>query len=72
MDAYQTAMALELEDIDENRITALNNFISQKKKVAKGYNKTVKHRSFDEEDLVWKTVLPIGSKDPKYGKWSPK
>ena len=41
MDAYQTAMALELKNIDEIRITALNNFIAQKKKVAKGYNKTV-------------------------------
>ena len=65
-------MALELEDIDESRIIALNNIIAKKKKVAKGYNKTVKHRSFDEGDLVWKIVLLIGSKDPKYSKWSPK
>ena len=40
--------------------------------IAKGYNKTIKYRSFDEGDLVWKTILPIGSNDPKYGKWSPK
>ena len=72
MDAYQTAMALELEDIDEERVITLNNIISQKKIIARGYNKTVKHRSFDEGDLVWKTILPIGSKDLKYGKWSPK
>ena len=72
MDAYQTTMALELEEIDEERVTTLNNIIAQKKKIAKGYNKTIRHRSFDEVDLVWKTILPIGSKDPKYSKYSPK
>ena len=72
MNAYQTAMTLELEDIDEERVRALNNIIVQKKIVAKRYNKKVKPRTFDEGDLVWKTILPIGSKDPKYGKWSPK
>ena len=72
IDAYKTVMDLELEEIDEERVTALNNIIAQKKRIAIGYNKTVKHRSFDEGDLVWKTILPIGSKDPKCGKWSPK
>jgi hypothetical protein len=24
-----------------------------------------------ERDLVWKLILPIGSRDPKYRKWSP-
>ena len=68
MDAYQKTMALELKDIDEERIKALNNIIAQKKMIAKWYNKSVKHRSFDEGDLVWKTILPISLKDPKYGK----
>ena len=36
-------------------------------KVAKVYNK-VKKKSFVEGDLVWKTILSIGSKDPQYGK----
>jgi len=39
--------------------------------MAKSYNKRVRLKKFDEGDLVWKTVLPIGSKDPEYGKWSP-
>ena len=26
---------------------------------------------FDQGDLVWKLVLLIGTKDPKFGKWSP-
>ena len=28
-------------------------------------------KSFDQGDLVWKLVLPIGTKDPKFSKWSP-
>ena len=72
LDAYQTVMSLELEDTDEERVRVLNNILVQKRIAAKGYNKKVKHRTFDEGDLVWKTILPIGSKNPKYGKWSPK
>ena len=52
MDTYQTAMALELKDIDKERIKALNNIVVQKKIVAKGYNKTSKRKSFDEQNLV--------------------
>ena len=59
MDVYQTAMALELEDIDEERVTALNNIIAQKKIITRGYNKAVKHRSFDEGVLVWKLYYQL-------------
>jgi hypothetical protein len=31
----------------------------------------VKAKSFQVGDLVWKTILPIGSKSNKFGKWSP-
>ena len=68
---YQQAMNMELEDIDEQRIRALNSIQLQKKRAAKCYNKRVQHRTFDEGDLVWKTILPIGLKDSKFGKWSP-
>ena len=50
---------------------ALNSILFQKKKVAKNFYKKVKHISFDEGDLVWKTILPIGIKSHKFGKWSP-
>ena len=62
---------MELEDIDEQRILALNSIQLQKKRATKCYNKRVQHRTFDEVDLVWKTILPIGSKDPKFGKMVP-
>ena len=64
-------MCLELENIDEARILALNIILFQKKKAAKNYNKKVKHISFDKDDLIWKTILPTGIKSHKFGKWSP-
>lgn len=68
---YHQSMFLELENVDEARILALNNILFQKKKVAKSYNKKVKHISFDESDLEWKTIFPVSIKSYKFGKWSP-
>jgi hypothetical protein len=38
--------------------------------VARLYNKWVKERSFQVGDLVWKTILPLGARDRRFGKWS--
>ena len=35
------------------------------------YNKKVKPKEFRQGDLVWEAVLPLGTKDAKYGKLSP-
>ena len=40
-------------------------------RVAKAYNKRVREKSFQIGDLVWKTILPLGTKNNKFGKWSP-
>jgi hypothetical protein len=40
-------------------------------KVACTYNKKVKLKEFQVGDLVWEVVLPLGTKDATYGKWSP-
>jgi hypothetical protein len=40
-------------------------------RVAKYYNKKVKVKQFAEGDLVWKALLPIGTKYSAFGKWSP-
>ena len=42
-----------------------------KLRVARAYNKKVKLKCFQVGDLVWKVILPVGSKDKKFGKWSP-
>ena len=67
MDVYQTAMALELDSIDEERVKALNNIFVQNKIAAKEYNKRVKSRTFNERDLVWKTILPLNPKTQNLG-----
>jgi hypothetical protein len=45
-------------------------FEKDKIMLAKAYNKKVKAKSFQVGDLVWKTVLPIRSRDQKFVKWS--
>jgi hypothetical protein len=40
-------------------------------RVVRAYNKRVKEKSFQVRDLVWKMILPIGSKSNKLEKWSP-
>jgi hypothetical protein len=50
---------------------ALKKIEKDKRRVARAYNKKVKAKSFQVGDLVWKTILPIGSKSNKFGKWSP-
>ena len=31
----------------------------------------MKAKTFADGDIVWKLIQPVGTKDPKYGKWSP-
>ena len=50
---------------------ALGEIEKYKIMVAKAYNKKVKAWSFQVGDLVWKTGLPLRSRDQKFSKWSP-
>jgi hypothetical protein len=43
----------------------------EKIKIAKAYNKRVVEKSFQVRDLVWKTILLLGTRSGKFGKWSP-
>jgi hypothetical protein len=43
----------------------------EKIRVARAYNKKVKLKSFQVGDLIWKTILSVGTKDHKFEKWSP-
>ena len=70
-DDYTALMKDELEDLTGHRLNALINIEANKARVCRWYYKKVKAKSFDRGDLVWKLVLPIGTKDPKFGKWSP-
>ena len=70
-EVYKNLMIDDLEDLSCFRLRALENIKANKLRVAKYYNKQVKNKQFSEGDLVWKVKLPIGSKDSKFGKWSP-
>ncbi|XP_043687572.1 uncharacterized protein LOC122638787 [Telopea speciosissima] len=68
---YSEAMLAELEDLDEECLTAFDQILVQKEKVAAIYNRKMVAKSFQEGESVLKAVLPVGTKDPVYGKWSP-
>ena len=68
---YENAMMAEIDDLDKAQVVALNSIILQKQKVIKSYNRRVRPKTFAIGDLVWKVILPLGTKDPYLGKWSP-
>ncbi|KAM1889938.1 hypothetical protein ACFX13_047874 [Malus domestica] len=68
---YSQAMRQELEDLEEARLDAYNLLMAQKKIVERAYNQRVRQKTFDEGELVWQIILPVGIKDPRLGKWSP-
>ncbi|XP_073298605.1 uncharacterized protein [Primulina huaijiensis] len=68
---YNEAMIMELEELDELRIQAYNALLLQKQKVARIYNRRINKKNFQEGDIVWKTILSLGTKDRDLGKWSP-
>jgi hypothetical protein len=67
---YSGLMIDELEDLHMIRLKALENIKKNKMRVAKYYNKKVNVKKFAEGDLVWKELLPIGTKYSAFGKWS--
>jgi hypothetical protein len=60
-----------VEDLTELRLWSLEEIKENKAKVAYTYNKKVKPKEFQVGDLVWEAVLPLGTKDAAYVKWSP-
>jgi hypothetical protein len=64
---YYNSMMDNIDEVTDKRVTALGEIEKDKTMVAKAYNK-VKTKSFQVGDLVWKTVLPLRSKDRKFGK----
>jgi hypothetical protein len=69
-DDYKCLVMDNLEDLHCHQLKALENIEANKLRIAKYYDKKVKDKQF-HEDLVWKVILLIETKDNKYGKWSP-
>jgi hypothetical protein len=71
VESYYALMMDNIDEVTDKRMEALEEIEKDKRRVARAYNKKVKVKSFQVGDLVWKMVLPIGSKSNKFGKWSP-
>ena len=65
---YAALMNDNVEDLTELRLWSLEKIKENKAKVARAYNKKVRPKEFQVGDLVWEAVLPLGTKDRKYGK----
>ncbi|KAL1372790.1 hypothetical protein AAHE18_01G229400 [Arachis hypogaea] len=70
VDDYWNAMFDELNELDSERILALENIIRQKESIARSYNCRIKEKSFSIDELVLKVILPMEKKLKFLGKWS--
>jgi hypothetical protein len=68
---YHDLMMDNIDEVIDKRLQALKEIEKDKIWVARAYNNNVKLKSFQVGDLVWKTILPVGTKDHKFEKWSP-
>jgi hypothetical protein len=68
---YHSLMIDRLDDVSEEWVKALGEIEKDKLMVARAYNKKVKEKLLQVRDLVWKMILPIGSRSNKFRKWSP-
>ena len=57
-----------IDEVADKCLMALWAIEKEKLRVAKTYNKKVRLKKFQGGDLVWKTILPIGSRSQKFGK----
>jgi hypothetical protein len=59
-----------LDEVLDERIKAFGEIERDKLRTPRAYNKRVKKKLFQVRYLIWKMILPIGSKSNKFGKWS--
>jgi hypothetical protein len=68
---YREHMMDSIDDISEKRFKVLEEIEKKKLWVARAYNKKVREKPFQVNDLVWKMILPLGTRSNKFGKSSP-
>ena len=68
---YHDLMMDNIDEVSDKRLQALKKIEKDKLRVARAYNKKVRAKSFQVGELVWKTILPLGIRRNKFGKWSP-
>jgi hypothetical protein len=62
-------MLNRLDEVSDERVKALGKIERDKLRVARAYNKRVKKKLFQVGGLIWKMILPIGSRSNKFSKW---
>jgi hypothetical protein len=65
---YHNLMLDRLDEVSDEGMKALGEIERDKLRVAKAYNKRVKEKLFQVGDLIWKMILPIGSRSNKFRK----
>jgi hypothetical protein len=70
IDEYGGFMMDNIDVLIEIHLRALWAIEKEKLKVARAYNKRVREKTFQVGDMVWKTILPVGPRDNRFGKWS--
>ena len=65
---FYNLMMDNIDEVADKRLVALKSIERDKLRVARAYNKKVKLKNFQVGDLVWKVILPIGSKHRKFEK----
>ena len=66
---YYDLMMDNIDEVTDKRLRALKEIEKDKHRVARAYNKKVRIKSFRVGDLIWKTILHLGMKSNKFGKW---
>ncbi len=69
-DDYHNLMVDESKELVQSRMRVVEKVTKDKEIIARHYKKKVVPNSFTEGKLVWKLILPIGTHDNKFGKWS--
>jgi hypothetical protein len=65
---YYNLMLDRLDEVSDERVKVLGEIERDKLRVARAYNKKVKKKLFQVGDLIWKMILPIGSRSNMCGK----
>jgi hypothetical protein len=68
---YTDLMMDRLDEALEGQFKAMMETKKEKLQATKTYNRMVREKSFEVGELVWTTILPLGTRDQKFGKWSP-
>jgi hypothetical protein len=62
-ETYHRLMMDQLDEVREGQFGALGEIEKEKLRSNKAYNRKVREKSFQVGDLIWKTILPVRSRD---------